>query len=135
MIQRIQSIYLLVASILMALTFVLPFGQKNDFNLTATHNIGLMAVAGISIAFNLFIIFQFNDRKKQMMLANIALLIPVIFYGLAHVVANQDNIVAVSFDKMNYGFPLAGLAMLFIFLAKNAIQKDHKLVNSTDRLR
>lgn len=135
MIQRKQSLFLFGAAIMMLLTLVLPFAKMDGFSISATHNIGLMAVAIVGAALNIFTVFKYNDRKAQSKLSLLSALLPVIFYGIAHVVANPDNVIAVSFDKMAYGFPLAGIALILSFLAKKSIDADEKLVKSVDRLR
>ena len=136
MIQRIQSVWLLLASVFAFLTMKFPFYYigtnpnvaSDQFN--ATTNMILLILTSILGALCLFIIFVFKQRKLQMWLTVLALVISLL------------NI----FLYFNYkkDYTGGGLALtsvfafaipLFLFFAARGIYGDQKLVKSMDRLR
>lgn len=135
MIQRIQSLFLGIAALLMLLLFVIPFAKIEEMSLNATHNIALMIVTILCAIANIFTIFQYKNRSLQLKLSYLGIFLPVVFYGLAHVAASPENIISIHFDRIAIGFPIPAIAMVLAYLAKVNIGKDEKLVKSVDRLR
>ena len=157
MIQRIQTIYLLVAAIAAVLLFVLPMATftgpggtweytalaiqlLDETGDTASANPWPVAVlAGLMALMCGAVIALFKNRPAQlrlgkgMFLLGTALLVSVIFYfDDARTLASGDGEATV-----NYGFGLAlpVLALIMVFLANRSIRKDEELVKSVDRLR
>tara|TARA_Y100000034_G_scaffold111271_1_gene144128 strand:- start:17370 stop:17741 length:372 start_codon:yes stop_codon:yes gene_type:complete len=82
----------------------------------------------------LFAIFKFQNRKLQITLGRIVILINLILLGLlVYLLLTLSGEAAVS--KKDIGMFLPIVAMLFVLLANKAIQKDEDLVKSVDRLR
>lgn len=161
MIQRIQSIYLLVAAILMAVTVFSPLfilhaasaiqggsiSKFGDLFTCTTLGIfnqngiyptwGVLTFAAFAALLPLANIFLFKKRKLQMKIANITTLMIILFYITLVVycyVFMQKN-VEVVFDSIQYGIVLPAIALIFNILAVLRIKKDEKLVRSLDRIR
>lgn len=136
MIQRIQSLYLLGASICAFLSFKFPFysGQKKinaeQKYLTASDNFGILLLT-IALAVGILaIIFLYKNRKAQIKYTLIAMAVSIIT-AVIYFFAKKD------FVSGTYSFgailPIA-IPVLLGFAAWN-IRKDEKLVKSLDRLR
>jgi hypothetical protein len=139
MIQRIQSVYLLVAGIFAALTYKFPFytgnlaGKDNvpKFEkLTASSNFLLMIFTAGLAAGALIIIFLYKNRKQQLWLTLAAAALSVLnlvfyFSGMKNFTSGNISLTAV----LALGIPV------LLLLAARGIWKDEKLVKSLDRLR
>jgi Domain of unknown function (DUF4293) len=143
MIQRIQSIWLLLAAAFAAITFRFPFyiGQRianpltmetvhDELNATSTVWITLLTILSGAIAFA--DIFLFSNRKLQLRLAYLGIfttvaLLVVYFLDTRNFVSNSSTFALSSI------FQFAILA--FYILAARGIWKDEKLIKSMDRLR
>jgi len=142
MIQRIQTIFLLLASLSAGAVFLLPFAasastEKEDFFTDGIYNIyddmGLMAIYGIAALLLFVTIFLFNNRSSQMR---------VIGYTLGFLVTAISIPVfnLIYFDyfpgiNIKVGLFLPLLAIILGYLANRNINKDEELVKSMDRLR
>ncbi len=141
MIQRIQTVWLLLASIAMALTFKFSFFTGNKIlktpivnqpieDINASSNfLGLIfAIAFSAICF--VAIFLFNNRKLQMKLVSLCILLSIINLYLLY---NQTN----SFTKGTYSisaiFPL--IAIGFAISALHSIWKDEKKIKELNSSR
>ena len=147
MIQRIQSLYLLLCVIAYVLLFFFPVAHYNasdmvyNFSLLGISNANsnstfplIFAVAALGLTV-LVTIFLFKKRMIQIritqivLLAHIALL--VAFFYVSDSIGKRIGTDAV-YDVAAY---LALIPLAFLVLANRAIIKDEKLVRSTDRLR
>jgi hypothetical protein len=139
MIQRVQSIWLLLAAAACFLTLKLSFYSGNVVqedqtrlftNLTAMSNIWLMILTFLLGTGILVIIFLFKDRKLQMKLTIVAILLAIVnivlFFG------ELKKFVEGSFDLTS---PVVFIVPVFLILAARGIYKDQKLIKSLDRLR
>ena len=147
MIQRIQSLFLLLAAASAFCLFAVPFGttaspvadnilyQDAEYNiLDSPALLGLFCVAG-SLAF--ISIFLFRNRKIQILLGRFAIIANIIGFVLVLIFYfNNAEGLAVGEDQENIiGFSLPIAFLVFAFLALHYISKDNKLVQSMDRLR
>ena len=156
MIQRIQSIYLLIITILAGLTIGLPVA---DLINTASHVNYVMDVRGISLVqptgelvflsatsfttslaavfgtLSLFTLFSYKKRVKQIRLSVMNFLIMIGYYiALAIYIWMASKDLSVEWHlRIPVVFPL--IAMILNYLAIGAIGKDEKLVKSLDRIR
>jgi hypothetical protein len=141
MIQRIQSVWLLVAAAFTALAFKFPFysgykaGEPNmpliPFKkLVASSNFLLLIFSAILLAGCLIIIFLFKDRKLQLNLTIAALALSIINLIIYFIEIKKFTSGTVSLSAI---FALA--TPIFLFLASRGIWKDKKLVRDLDRLR
>lgn len=143
MIQRIQTIYLLLASIISGgLIFVFNLWKSiksNIFALDLLDNesyqlktIPILFLVSAIISFGA--IFLFKDRKLQFVIGRLAILVNLILLGLLiYVSLTLPGETAVS--KKGIGMFIPIVAILLIVLANKAIKKDEDLVKSADRLR
>ena len=145
MIQRIQTIYFLLAAIAFGVMFLLPMAQSNktaamffsDQQFTITDHTILLILTILGILSALFAIFLFAKRPVQIKLGYIVVLLAVALPLASYLLLNQqvatlDTTVQVS-QQPGMLIPLGGL--LFGVLAIMNIRKDEKLVKSMDRLR
>ena len=136
MIQRIQSVYLL----LLALTAgVLPF-----FTELWTNAKGLMVYAQdqlwVSIAFYavaalaVIAIFMFKNRKNQFVFNRLNMILNLFLLGFfVYRSLNLSGETSVSEKGIGMLIPIVSIVLLF--LANRAIKKDEDLIKSVDRLR
>lgn len=145
MIQRIQSIYLFLASACSFALFKLPFASveasvspssifENDTVFNLNDNIGLLIIYVISGLISLAAIFLYGDRNKQKLVAKTAVLLNIIGVLYTLFVLFSD---AGASAALSYGLGLIAiiLGIVFILLALKAISSDQKLVSESDRLR
>jgi predicted branched-subunit amino acid permease len=156
MLQRIQSLYLLAAGLVLAALFVFPLvhdvsvhgniltlmvtGVYQDINGTLTHTVSFMplTIATVFVALSpLPVIFLYKDRRKQINLCyGLMFLIIAYSYWVSQTVkdAIADAYLKIP-DNYGIGIILLSLSLLLIVLAQKSIQRDEKLVKSADRLR
>ncbi len=149
MIQRKQSLYLLLSAITMGLLFVFQiadFPNGFDFYLWKLTNdsvtfycLPLAIVAILSIFTSIITIFLYKRRTSQIKLciANFILILSLMIllfwiYPDFILPSEMGNAIDVNYNFTIYA-PIVSL--IFILLANNAIKKDEKLVKSADRLR
>ncbi len=157
MIQRIQSIYLLLAAGLMTAVLFLPLavmgGGEDAARLTAnglsTGTVESMSVLtpaplamillALCAALPLVTIFLFKKRRLQMTLCRIEMvLLLVAQLTVAYMLWQARGMVeALGVEPMNFAltdvFPL--VALIFTWLALRGIRRDEELVRSLDRIR
>ncbi len=142
MIQRIQSLWLLLAAIVMFIGTRLPFAVAKN---TESGQIEPVMVNEYLIAYllaiflslgTLVIIFLFKRRSNQRRLIWLGILSSILFIVLMYFKVeeyrNIDNIHSASF-KIGAAFPV--LYIIFMTLAYSGVKRDDKLVKSVDRLR
>ncbi|HIP49231.1 MAG TPA: DUF4293 family protein [Lutibacter sp.] len=144
MLQRIQSLYLFFTGLLAGGMFLFYDGWKT-LNKQTIQLESLIAylelfVENIGIAFFLVLflaflsLFSFKNRKRQIGINRINILINLILFGLLtyHLLKISGEAFA-SMKGVERFLPLVSIALLL--LANRAIQKDEDLVKSVDRLR
>ncbi|MDX5347531.1 MAG: DUF4293 domain-containing protein [Hymenobacteraceae bacterium] len=161
MIQRIQSVFLLLLAICMLVLLIAPIWQKINpetnqvFELTAfslhatggeteagqdfnknTMFIAVLAIVAAGVA--LFEIFQFKNRLKQMKLGLLNTLVLAGLMGLClyySTYVGEDLVASTEPGSYRYGFFLPAAALFLNVLANRFIKRDEDLVRSVDRLR
>jgi hypothetical protein len=154
MIQRIQTLFLFGALLLVALCFFvpvaeisLPGGDLFTFNLSGYHIVqgntsGIVQkttplfIAGLLICLILLItIFLFKNRILQIRFCVYGIILPAgltfLFFFVLNSIKKDMN--AIIYYQVAVIFPL--IAAILSYLAIRAIRKDEKLVKSYDRLR
>jgi len=138
MIQRIQSIWLLLAAVFAAITFRFPFYNgdwmkdaiQGTIELNATTTIWLSIVTVLAGAVAFVNIFLFDNRKLQLKLSYLGIFLTIVL------------LIMYFMEVRN--FSTGGMALWCIFhfailgcyiLASRGIWKDQKLIKSMDRLR
>lgn len=155
MLQRIQSIYLLLAGLALFTLFLFPLvhnvyvdskpltimvtGVFQDVNGQLTHTeffTGLTIVTAIIGFVPLIIIFLYKNRKQQVALCYSAILV-IIGHSIWMSQIAKGIMGSIPIDTHNWGIGLflSPISILLIIFAFKAIQRDEKLVKSADRLR
>jgi hypothetical protein len=141
MIQRIQSVWLLLSAILafIAYTLVLYIGKLADGTERAfvlgDHFLLLICIFAIGVL-SLVCIFLFKNRKFQYRMTILAILLTIGYIFLQYFMIEQfkkDNAIQTGSYQVAALLPIA--IVIFLFLAARGIRKDEKLVKSLDRLR
>jgi Domain of unknown function (DUF4293) len=136
MIQRIQSVWLLLASACAFATFKLPFYTGTDktgvanAELIATHTIPIMITTIIIGALALLTIFLFKKRPLQLRLCVVGILLEAILIFLYY--RETSNLTNGTYALYSL---LHSLVVIFFFLAARGISSDQKLIRGSDRLR
>ena len=151
MIQRIQTIYLLLAAAVLASPLFLPLATAsgdttalaalgNNFFADGTYWVkefpGGMSLLS-AVLFTIYTVFLFKSRPRQMRMAVgvivLTTLFAVLFAVLGYLNAQQLPEGTDTHLAIGSAFPL--LAIVFLALAYGSIKKDEALVRSSDRLR
>jgi len=158
MIQRIQSLFLLLVALLGIVFSFTPIIElidyENFFTMNAYYvfiteensheivfkNMGVGVLAGIITLLATYIIFLYTNRGLQLKLSKLILLlltlklVAIFIYSEAatsRITTNEEHLL------INYkiGIIIPILSLLFTYLAIHFIKKDDELVRSADRLR
>lgn len=155
MIQRIQSIFLLLAAISMTVFMFFPLWEvqgadAENLQLTAfyltelsqgvqnqTTTFYLAILGACSIALSIFSLVSFKDRIKQIKLnAFNSIIVSVTAAVIVYwVIKTEDIIPNATARDPKIGFMMLILVIVFNRLATTFIRKDEKLVKDADRLR
>ena len=143
MIQRVQTIYLFLASIVSGgLIFVFNLWNtiKEKIFVVDLFSKEVIALKVIPFMFimsailSIIAIFLFNNRKLQFVIGRVIILINLFLLGLLiylSLTLSGETLVS----EKGIGMFLPILVILLIVLANKAIKKDEDLVKSVDRLR
>lgn len=129
MIQRLQSLILLLAAFCsLIIVFYFPVLQSGEIYILLTEQLSFARLSVfLSVGLNIFSIFQFKSRKRQIFVNQISkLLLSIAFI-----------IIIFQSGDLNFaiGLFLFAIPYLLIILANYLIRKDEKLVKSADRIR
>ena len=116
MIQRIQTLYLLVAVIL-GMVFFLAWP--------------LFVVQILASAISLYTIFLFKRRKVQANLCLCSIFVCLVWYIVLAVLIHQGKLA----EQLPLTAALPLVAAILCFMARRAILADEKLVRAADRIR
>lgn len=138
MIQRIQSIWLLLAALFAAITFRFPFYNgdwlkdtiPNPVDLNARTTIWLTILTILAGALAFVTIFLFGNRKLQLRLTYVGILLSVVLISMYFMEMNNFASGSIALWCI---FPFGML--VFYILAARGISRDERLVRSMDRLR
>ena len=136
MIQRIQTLYLLLATVVSAgLIFVFDLWTNQDGVKVFAADVNYV-FAGflLSALLSLITIFRFKNRKSQFMLGRLNIILNFILLGFfVYQSLNLSGETVVSEKGIGIFLPI--VSIVFLALANKAIKKDEDLVKSVDRLR
>ena len=131
MIQRIQSIYLLVAAIAMTLiSFKVPVYTLNETLFMAQDDTKMFILSIVGAIFSLLGLFMFKNRKFQMKLIRLTVLIQMIIGVRLFMVFNNFEVVL-----NNTLLFLVAFTLIALIMAYRSVKKDEDLVRSVDRIR
>jgi peptidoglycan/LPS O-acetylase OafA/YrhL len=141
MIQRIQSIWLLLTAVVTGLLFKVPvyggkLGNETTREMLIGQNYLLMIVAAVLVIIPAVAIFFFKNRSTQKKLIWVSILLQIVFVVLVWMEATTFSDVQ-QFVQESYqlGAILPIVAIIFLILAYRGISHDEKLIRSADRLR
>lgn len=152
MIQRIQTVFLLLTAILMGAAILCPLFEIVDggklaltfhsFGIGKIFNAeyptwGILTFAALATILPLINIFLYKNRKLQVNMALLTALLIVLYYVTALVYLNT-YLSKISSDytlNIQFGIILPVIALVLDLLAVSRIKKDDKLVRSLDRIR
>lgn len=155
MIQRIQTIYFLIAALLVATTLfgtdLFSFDQGEYAHSTAYKflrgsdpegkKVDFWMLSLVQVVFALMIIFSFKMRHRQIFLGWILLLLNILSSIWIVLGANVHSVECTKCDEpatnLAYGiaFFLHAAAFIFVFLGIRGVRKDKKTIDSLNRLR
>ncbi len=155
MIQRIQSVFLLLAGLFIAALYLFPMlhtvyagvipinifvtGIYQDAGGEQIHTqtfLALTAVTGLIALIPVVILFMYKNRRQQIALCYSAILVMVGYsFWVSQTVKNAIQQAPIHTANYGIGMLLAPLSILFILLAIRSIKSDERLVKSADRLR
>jgi hypothetical protein len=138
MIQRQQTLWLILAAVCSFLTFQFPFytGDIMENNITlraevdAGYRLHLIILTGANIILALVTIFLFKERKKQLKFAIVGSIISLLLLVLYFLEIKKFMVGSFSLTCL---FVFA--AFIGYIMAARGIWKDEKLVKSLDKLR
>ncbi|TCK68659.1 uncharacterized protein DUF4293 [Winogradskyella wandonensis] len=136
MIQRIQTLYLLVAlAISGGLIFVFDlYTDVNQSVIFAKDNYLYLGLFLGSALLSLISIFSYKNRQTQFVLGRLNIILNFILLGVfVYQSLNLSGEATVS--EKGIGMILPIFSIVFLVLANKAIKKDEDLVKSVDRLR
>jgi len=155
MLQRIQSIYFLFASLALFALFLFPLvhnvyvdgkpltimvtGVYQDANGQQVHTEFFMALTIVAVLIAIIplaVIFLYKNRKQQIALGWSTILVIIGFsFWMAKTVEGVMGSIQIDTHNWGIGLLLSSISIVFIILAVNAVKRDEKLVKSADRLR
>ncbi len=136
MLQRIQTVYLLLAAISSGgLIFIFHLWTTSTDELVfAQDNLYYLALFLGSASLSLISIFGYKNRKSQFVMNRLNIILNFILLGLF--VYQSLNISGeADVSEKGIGIILPALSIVLLVLANKAIKKDEDLVKSVDRLR
>ena len=123
MIQRIQTIYMLIVSLIAIIAFCCSLGDW-----------GALLLLGLSAVGAVVAIFFYKNRQHQFVINRLNILCNLILLGVFSwrvLQSSGEN----SFSEKGVQLVVPFISIVFLFLANRAIHRDEELVKSADRLR
>ncbi|MBK3519342.1 DUF4293 domain-containing protein [Carboxylicivirga marina] len=151
MIQRIQTVYLLLSALLMGSLFFFPFAQietetnevysftyrglTNTDGETIIPTLALAILLTVATFVSFISIFVYKKRVLQIRLCGLNMALLLGSTGMIYFLGTQliDDLTGVLNYKITTAFPV--IAMILTFLALRAVAKDIALLKSMDRIR
>lgn len=135
MIQRIQTVFLAVATLLNLSVYFTPIYEKAMADPQLWIGIGLAGSLLIAMVLNVVCIFLYQNRKNQIIWVKRSALFQVIGLGFSvGVLFSLGGFGTYLWDEA-LGTGLVFLGLISQILALRYIQKDEELVRSMDRIR
>jgi hypothetical protein len=137
MIQRIQTIYLLIAAIALVVFNFIALGVDTtpdpDQVVFGKAVLPILIGSLVVAALTLVAIFMYNNRVLQSNICKLTIFLTIALMAATGYLLFGIPTTAIEVVKLGVGFPVIGLVMQFLGL--KGIQADEKLVRSMDRLR
>lgn len=145
MIQRIQSVWLLLAALCNAGLFMFDFyrvdtvlnGVSNVTHIRVNDHYPSLLIALVITVLPLVAIFLFKQRKRQRTMVVLSMVFTIGFISQMIMRSTNASNAQTGTGTASYwiGAVLPVIAIIFMFMAIRGINKDEKLVKSLDRLR
>lgn len=162
MIQRRQTIYMLLSAIISALLFFMPLASFNDgvnvmkftifgienpidtLTISQSYTWPLIALAVLMTILPFYTLLRYKKRQHQVRMCQLDLLVNVVFIGVVFLYYEADIqqvIAAVEGDTYQLevayfiGMAIPLVSLVLEILAIRGIKKDIELLKSIDRLR
>jgi len=155
MIQRIQSIFFLLASLALFALFLFPLvhdvnvaGVAENIKIDGVYQIIngqpartvsflMLTIATVALAIvPLIAIFMYTNRKLQLALAYGGILAIIgLSFWMSQTVQSVINGATLRTDNYGIGMLLSSVSIVFLLAAARNVKKDEKLIKSADRLR
>lgn len=143
MIQRIQTVWLLLAAVVMFFVFKLPVAggirSGAPLEVFASGNIFMFITSVLLLLIAVVAILMFKNRPNQKRLIWLGILLDIVFLVLMYFEMEKlkdsslnPGVSAQTF-KLAAVFPI--LYIILLVMAYNGIRRDEKLIKSVDRLR
>ena len=143
-IQRIQSVYLLLVAVLMGIFMFFPViggnvEGKDELvgalmtNGVTTQSLWLLALDALVAVLALIAIFKYKDLKGQIRLTGILILLILTLLVCVGVMVACLNGACISAVKWPIAFPV--VALILAVLARRGIKHDKKLLTDSERIR
>jgi len=131
MIQRIQSVYLFIAAVVGLIMFLVPLATEceDGKSMEVVDYYPAFISLIISCVLSLAALIVYKNRRLQMKICVIAMIVFLLTFVLSSYVAAARSC------NVGFGAVIPLLSAVLVFLARNSINKDEKLVRSADRLR
>ncbi|HRG44037.1 MAG: DUF4293 family protein [Saprospiraceae bacterium] len=151
MIQRIQSVFLLLAATCMSFLFLPSFdyAASSDAQIMTTplfkdsvfntfDNIALMVMTGITSLLIFINIFLFKNRTLQLLLVKILIFLIfalIISAGIIFYLNFNTQLEEIARIQVRLGTFIPFIVIVLLYFTSNYIKKDISIVKSMDRLR
>ncbi len=145
MIQRIQSIFFLVAGLILALLFLEPFSlfrseerlespYFNDGAFETTDNQIMIVLYTIAILLVIITLFLYKNRSYQQIAAYLSIIATIMAFSYSMFLFTEtgQDYQEVS---LGWGIGIPLITIILLWMGVRYVKKDEKLVRSADRLR
>jgi hypothetical protein len=139
MLQRIQTIYLILAAVITGvLPFVFPLWKEQigteTLDFYFMKEISYVVLFALSTTLAVVSVISFKKRQNQFVMGRLNIILNLILLGLfVYRLLTLSGETLVSEKGIGMFLPI--VAIVFLVLANKAIKKDEDLVKSVDRLR
>ena len=152
MIQRKQSVFLLLAAIVGIISLCMSIGifkpvelgvDSVMYNLWIQDGNGsldfsvapLFCIALLSVIISGATIFLFNNRKLQIKLCSWNMLLLIVWYIAYGVIAYLHKSSVNAEFKLSFAAVLPLIAIILVFMARKGVKADEALIRAADRIR
>ncbi|WP_016988441.1 DUF4293 family protein [Flavobacterium sp. ACAM 123] len=137
MIQRIQTIYLILAFVVTGiLPFLFPLWTMNSGeDYFFMQNQFYVILLGLSTTLSLVSVVSYKKRQNQFVIGRLNIILNLILLGLFVYRSLNVSRETVLVSEKGIGMFLPIVAIVLLVLANKAVKKDEDLVKSVDRLR
>jgi hypothetical protein len=137
MIQRIQTIYLILAFVVTGiLPFLFPLWTMNSGeDYFFMQNQVYVILLGLSTTLSVVSVVSYKKRQNQFVIGRLNIILNLILLGLFVYRSLNVSGETVLVSEKGIGMFLPIVAIVLLVLANKAVKKDEDLVKSVDRLR